>query len=85
MYPIQTVGARLAGEGGLTADQAPADVPDPNCRSWLASEGGLTADLTPADVPDPNCGSWLARTKKGTDLYSEKGDRFIFEQSPFSA
>ncbi|EJN35359.1 hypothetical protein PMI35_00206 [Pseudomonas sp. GM78] len=58
--------------GGLTADQAPADVPGPNCcRSWLASENGLTADPAPADVPDPNCRSWLA---------SEGG--LIADQSP---
>ncbi|MEB2620969.1 hypothetical protein, partial [Pseudomonas sp. YuFO8] len=34
----------LASEGGLTAEQSPADIRRSNCRSWLASEGGLTAE-----------------------------------------
>ncbi|MNT96314.1 hypothetical protein D3C72_2383770 [compost metagenome] len=51
-------GSQPAGDGGLTADQFLADVPDP-CGSGLAREDGLTADQYLSDVPGPTVGAGL--------------------------
>ena len=37
-----TVGAKLARDGGLIADEYFPDAAGSNCGSWLASDGGLT-------------------------------------------
>ncbi|VVP00265.1 hypothetical protein PS870_02774 [Pseudomonas fluorescens] len=50
VYTEPLVGARLAREGGLTADQFLADVHRSTVGARLAREGGLTADQLLADV-----------------------------------
>ncbi|MGE8185150.1 hypothetical protein, partial [Pseudomonas mandelii] len=50
VYTEPLVGARLAREGGLTADQFLADVHRSTVGARLAREGGLTADQFLADV-----------------------------------
>jgi len=52
------VGAWLACDGGLTANQSLSDVHHP-CGSWLACDDDLTANQSLFDVHHP-CGSWLA-------------------------
>ncbi|SDE01903.1 hypothetical protein SAMN04490189_4043 [Pseudomonas koreensis] len=51
---------RLASDGGLTADQSPAERTQSNCRSEPARDGGLTADQSLTECTRSNCGSWLA-------------------------
>ncbi|MNN99832.1 hypothetical protein D3C81_2195760 [compost metagenome] len=56
--PLLFCRSEPARDGGLTADQFLADVPDP-CGSGLAREDGLTADQYLSDVPGPTVGASL--------------------------
>ncbi len=61
VYTEPLVGARLAREGGLTADKSLADVHRSTVGARLAREGGLTADQFLADVHRSAVGARLAR------------------------
>ena len=51
------VGAELAREGGLTADQSLTDVRSSTVGAGLARDGGLIADQSPAGVHIHSCGN----------------------------
>ncbi len=55
------VGAELARDGGLTADQPLAGVHRSTVGAGLARDGGLTADRSLADVHRSTVGAGLAR------------------------
>ena len=56
MIEAFTVGARLARDGGLIADEYFPDAAGSNCGSWLAGDGGLIGGVILAGVYIHSCG-----------------------------